>query len=104
MASQSWTQLSDLAQSPPSHCMESQRAVLNERDTEGRGREEREDAKRDARFLDPCGLSSAENPMMNGGRGTGLGDSDTWEVGSQGAGESALVAEAGDSAVFLRAV
>ena len=42
--------------------------------------------------------------MMNGGRGTGLGDSDTWEVGSLGAGESALVAEAGDSAVFLRAV
>ena len=42
MASQSWTQLSDLAQSPPSHCMESQRAVLNERDTEiGEGKRER---------------------------------------------------------------
>lgn len=33
-----------------------------------------------------------------------LGDSNTWEVGSKGAGESALVVEADDSTVFLRAV
>ena len=68
MVLQSWMQLSNLAQHPPNHCMESQRAVVNEGDTEGMGREEREEAQRDGWFLDPRGLSSAEHPTVNGGR------------------------------------
>ena len=41
---------------------------MNEGDTEGMGTEEREEAQRDGWFLDPRGLSSAEHPMVNGGR------------------------------------
>ena len=92
MVLQSWMQLSNLAWHPPNHYMESQRAAVNEGDTEGMGREEREEAQRDGWFLDPCGLSSAEH------------HGERREVGSKGAGESALVAEADDATVFLRAV
>ena len=54
---------------------------MNEGDTEGMGREEREEAQRDGWFLDPRGLSSAEHPTVNGGRGVprGPGNLRLWQ-------------------------